>query len=299
MKKYIGIDLGGTHVRVGVIDEKGNVLESVKSVSYGKEGRKKVVDNIISIIKTLDYKKCVAIGMCVPGPVDAKKNVMMMSTNIKGLKGYDIAKDIKKATGLDTYLDNDANIAALAEACVGAGTGKDVVYYVTQSTGIGGGLVINENVVSGKNGYAGEIANIIIDRNGEKINHLNAGAVENEASGTAMARKAKAIYKKEITAREVFALAKQGDPKAKKIVSDMAYDMAQLLSTIGHVVDPDCFVLGGGCTSASSVYFKDLKKHYKEMVHEPMKKTPILKAKLAEPGLIGAGMLARVRSKKK
>lgn len=294
MKNYIGIDLGGTNVRVAKINEEGEILSDLIRPSYGMEGPEKIVGNIVDMLKQFDLSDCISIGIGIPGPVDTVKNRITMATNIPGMEFYPVADIIEKETGLKVYLDNDANVAGLAEAVLGAGKGKRTVYFFTHSTGIGGALIHNGKLISGRNGYAGEIANIIVKDNGKKINHLNPGAVENEASGTAICRIGKEIIGEEIKdARDVFALARNNDERALKIVDQMAYDIAKMMSVISHVCDPDCYVIGGGVSKASDLYFDKLGTYLNSLVHVGMRDVPILKAVLKEPGVVGAAMLAR------
>lgn len=189
-------------------------------------------------------------------------------------------------------MDNDVKVAALGEAVLGGGKGYPIVYYVTISTGIGGALVIDQKVISGQNGHAGEIGNICIDRNREKYNILNIGAVENEASGTAITRKGREVFGDQITnAGDVFELARQGDEKALKIVDEMAYDLAVMFCAIGHIVDPHVFVVGGGVMKGKDVFFEKMEKYYRDMIHVGMQPVVFTQAVLEEPGIMGAAML--------
>ena len=165
MSTYIGIDLGGTNVRVSKVDEKGNILQTVKSNSYGDQGPEVVMPNLKNLIRQIDdYQLCEGIGMGVPGPVDTIRKVMTLSSNLPGFTEYPIAKELEDEFNMPVYVDNDANVAGLAEALVGAGKLQPIVYYVTISTGIGGALVVNGRVVSGKSGYAGEVGNLVVDK---------------------------------------------------------------------------------------------------------------------------------------
>ena len=185
--------------------------------------------------------------MGIPGPIDTKKGKIIVSTNLPKLIGFPIAESFGKHFGKPTFMDNDVKVAALGEAVLGGGKDYPIVYYVTISTGIGGALVIDQKVISGQNGHAGEIGNICIDRNREKYNILNVGAVENEASGTAITRKGREVFGDQIAhTGDVFDLARSGDEKALKIVDDMAYDLAMMFSAIGHIIDPHVFLLIGG-----------------------------------------------------
>jgi glucokinase len=293
MKTVIGIDLGGTNVRVAKVSLEGKILQEFKSPCYAQEGPDKVTSNIIELLgKIDDIKSCSGIGIGVAGPVDTVTKQLKMSTNLPGLAFYPICEKIEKAFGLPTYMDNDANVAGLAEALLGAGRGHKVVYFIIHGTGVGGALVVNGQVVSGKNGYAGEIGNIIVTREGEKINHRNIGAVENLASGAALIKIAKARINPNInTAYEIFKLAKAGDITALDIVDKMAFDFASACSAIGHVVDPSIFVVGGGVVQSHELYFPLVKKYYDQMVHDGMRGVQFIPAELDDPGILGAAML--------
>ena len=296
MKNYIGIDLGGTNIRVSKVSEQGQVIQEIKGVSYGLEGPEKVITNMVDMIKQIDdYQSCSGIGIGVPGPVDTINGVMKMSTNLPGFTDYPVGQEIYKRVGLPTYLDNDANVAGLAEALVGAGKNYPIVYYVTISTGIGGALIVNGKVVSGKNGYAGEIGNIIVKDTDQKYNQLNAGAVECEASGTAMTFKAKKIFGEDIKdAKDFFDKVIENDKQALLLRDQMAKDLARLFASIAHVVDPNVFVIGGGVMKSEELFMEQMKNYYLEMVHPGMGEVVFTKAMLDEPGIIGAAMLPRM-----
>lgn len=295
MNRYISIDLGGTNVRVAMVDELGNILQDIKRPSLAKEGPEVVKDNIIDMIKSIEgFERCLGIGIGVPGPVDTYNRVITMSTNLPGFTNYPFCKILEETFNMPTYMDNDANVAGLAEAVLGAGRALPIVYYITHSTGIGGALIVDGKVVSGRKGYAGEIGNIIVKDNGQKYNHLNCGAVENEASGTAICRIGKEVLGDDITsAKDVFDKASRGDEKAKRIINQMAKDIARAMASIAHVCDPHIFVIGGGCSNAHELYFDLIRDYYKTMVHEKMGDVPIVKAILKEPGVVGAAMLVK------
>lgn len=293
MKTYLGIDLGGTNVRVAKVNRDGKVLEEIKRPSLAQQGPEKVMQNMMEMIREIsDYSQCSGIGVGVPGPVDTREGKMLMATNLPGFENYPIAKNLSDEFHMPAYLDNDANVAGLAEALVGAGKGLPVVYYVTISTGIGGALIVDGKVVSGKNGHAGEIGNIIIDRNRKKYNHLNVGAIENEASGVSITRYGKEQLGEGIKhAGNVFDLAKQGNARAIQIVENMTLDLAMMFSVIAHVVDPWMFVIGGGMMQSSDAFLEQVKEKFRNFVHVGMRNTVFVEAKLEEPGIIGAAML--------
>lgn len=293
MKSYIGIDLGGTNVRVAKITESGEILSQVKGPSYGTEGPEKVLSNLKDLVHQIpDWQECKGMGVGVPGPVDTKNGTMVLSTNLPGFAGYPFAKELEKEFGMPAFLDNDANVAALAEALVGAGKGLNYVFYTTISTGIGGCLVVDGKTVSGKHGFGGEVANIIIDRNREQVNYLNVGAIENEASGTGLKRKYEEAKGEKIEHTGiVFERAEAGEEIAKKCVEEFQKDLGQYFATVCCVCDPDIFVIGGGMTKSADKWLDGVVEQYKAMSHKAVQDTPFVLAKLEEPGIIGAAML--------
>lgn len=293
MKKYIGIDLGGTNCRVAVVDENGNIGDMLITPSYADQSSDVIVNNIIHSVKQIaDYSKYPGIGIGVPGPVDQKNGWMTMASNIPALEKYPLISHLSNELGLPVFMDNDANVAGLAEAILGAGKDYDNVVYITHSTGIGGGIIYNKQIISGIKGYAGEVANIVIDPNLEKINHLNAGAIENHASGTALVKKAQLLIDKNITsAKELFDLYADKNPEACKIIDTMCYQMGLMLANIAHVLNPECFVFGGGVTKSCELYFDKMIDCYKSLVHPPMADTKFVLAGLKEPGIVGAALI--------
>lgn len=291
---YIGVDLGGTNVRAALVDDAGNIHHIIKRDSKALESADIIIENLIDCITSIpNYQSAIGIGLGVPGPVDVKAGCMVMATNIPALSLFPLKEVLEKRLTIPVFLDNDANVAGLAEALVGAGKDKDVIYYVTQSTGIGGALIVKGQIVSGRVGHAGEIGNLIIDPHCVSMNHLNDGAVENEASGTALVRKAQALIDPTInSAKDIFLLMETSEI-AKLIVETMAHDLAVMFSYIAHIVDPDAFVIGGGVSKSSQFYFELMKQIYASKVHKPLANTPFIKAQLDEPGLIGAAMLPK------
>lgn len=294
MKTFIGVDLGGTNVRAAKVDEQGQLLQVVKEATEIDKGVDHVIQKIISMIESIDgYQECEGIGMGVPGPVDTKNGKMMLASFLPGFEGYPLVKHFRDHFQMPVYMDNDVNVACMGEAMLGAGKNRDSVYYVTLSTGVGGALVIDKRVVSGAHGFAGEIGNVIIDRNREDISHLNVGAVENEASGTAITRKGKELFGDDRIhhAGDVFDLAREKNPQAISLCEAATYDLAQLFSIIAHICDPEVFVLGGGLMKGKDVFLDQLIEQFKTLVHEGMRAVEFKEAQLEEPGIVGAAML--------
>ncbi len=304
MKYYIGIDLGGTNVRTLLVDENGKSYSEVRDITERENGPDYVCSKIIRQIEGLDYSVCgglsnvTGIGIGVPGPVDTVNGVMIMATNLPGFENYPICEKLSNRFNLPVFIDNDANVAGLAEALLGAGKGKSICYYVTVSTGIGGALIVNGQLVSGGRGHAGEIGNIIVKNNGYKHGALNPGAVEAEASGTAITRKGKEILGEDKVAHagDVFRLADEGDVKAQGLADEVISEIAILLANIAHTVDPHCFILGGGVMKSKRYFYDQLVEQFNSKIHVGMRGyIPILETELEDCGAIGAAMLPMSR----
>ena len=297
MNYYVGIDLGGTNVRIAKVDDDGRIVQDVIAPSHGLEGPEKIEENILDLLKQFDLTDVKSIGLAIPGPVDGERNVITQATNIPGCEGYPFAANMQQVTGIPVFLDNDANAAGLAEAVLGAGRGYHEVYFLTHSTGIGGALVIDGKVISGHKGYAGEVANVIVDPDAKQYPvyaPLNRGGVESVASGTAIGLIGKELIgEKGDSARKVFLLAGEGNEVAEAIVDKMSKDFATCLAAISAICAPDCFVIGGGCSHSSAIYFSKGREYFRSMAHEGMRDVPILKAQLSEPGVLGAAMIGK------
>ena len=300
MRYFIGVDLGGTNVRSLLVDEKGTIIAEVKDVTESEKGPDYVTQKIIKQIESIDYtgiggfEHVDGIGIGVPGPVDTVNKYMVMATNLHDFAKYPICDKLEAYFSKPTFIDNDANVAGLAEAIVGAGRLKATVFYITISTGIGGAFIVDGKLVSGNRGHAGEIGNIIVKSNGEKINHLNAGAVENEASGTAIVRKARKIFGEEAIkhAGNVFELAANGDKDAIAIKEDFLDCITTMMANIAHTVDPHCFVIGGGVMKSKDYFINELNEMFNSKIHEGMRGyTPIYSVEIDDCGAIGAAML--------
>lgn len=300
MEYYIGIDLGGTNVRTLLVDENGKTYSEVKDSTNRENGPDFVFDKICSQINELDTTCCgglnniKGIGIGVPGPVDTKNGTMIMATNLPGFENYPICSKLSEKFNLPAFIDNDANVAGLAEALLGAGKKYASVYYVTVSTGIGGAFVVDGKLVSGGRGHAGEIGNIIVKENGYKHGGLNPGAAEGETSGTAIVRKGKDILGSDVVshAGNVFELANSGNQKAQEIVDECIEELASMFANIAHTVDPHCFVVGGGVMKAKSYFYDKLVEKFNSKIHVGMQGyIPLLDTELEDCGAIGAAML--------
>lgn len=293
MKYSIGIDVGGTNIRIGIVDENGNLYDVIKESTKAHD-IDSLKNQIIDLINKVDYKKynVVGIGIGVPGPVKQDGTVIYIP-NLNISTSFNLKEMIEKEVSLPVSVGNDANVAALAEASVGNGKGYDVVQYITLSTGIGGGLIYNKKMIVGKNGLAQEVGSMIIKNGGRSPSVFKAkGCIEGEASGTSLTLKAKEKGLDVSNAGDVFKLASLNNKIALELKEEFISNVAAFIGSIVAYMDPDIFVLGGGLMKSKEYFLDELIKKVDDFVFTSLKgNVKIVCAKYDQDcGIIGAAM---------
>lgn len=281
----LGIDLGGTQLRVAAIDKDGVIKKQIKCLTANHNGVDFVLANMISLCKALQAEFHVsAIGVAAPGPLDAAQGIIQSPPNLQGWDSIHLRSHLESAFNCPVAVENDANAAALGEAIYGAGQGIDSVFYITISTGIGGGFVYHGQLVGGANSCAGEIGNMIIDIDPGMSNPaLNVGALENLASGTALTQRAHMLG-----FTNASTLLKQPEERCR-FVNYLATGIANII----HTLDPHQIILGGGVTASADLYWDELLQAINKRVYPQLRnKTVFSLAKLGgNAGVIGAAAL--------
>ncbi len=295
MSTWIGVDLGGTNLRAAITDEKGQLLHVAKADTLSHLGPLAVLARVADAVKSLPgWESAKGLGMGIPGGVMRDGQTPVLATNLKDFDGFPVRDYLSRLLCKPVAVENDANMACLAEALLGAGQGLSTVVYVTVSTGIGGGICINGRLLKGLHGCAGEFGSMSCDPGRTALDGLPQGAIESEASGDSLVRKAEAaLHLTFAHAGEVYDLAAAGHMGAAAIMDQAAHDLAVTLANIACVLDPDVFILGGGCLKSADVLLPRLIAAYKAFAHPVFRDIPIRKAALEEPGLTGAAMYAR------
>lgn len=291
MKKYIGVDVGGTNYRIGIVTEDGTIRRMEKYSS--KEGGGLTPESLANAIKAMMAEEVISgVGIGVPGVV-LEDGRITLTTNLSQFEGISLKTYLQEALQVPVCVENDGNVAGLAEAVAGHGKCYDSVYYVTVSTGIGGVSVQNGQIFHGKSGFAGEIGSMIVNLTGEPYRGLYPGMIEGIASGDAMKTRGEQELGRTLAdAGELFRLAGE-DAQAKKLVEQMAYSLAVLCSNLTYVLNPGTFILGGGCMKSKDLFYEDMMRYYREMVPYPEARADFHMAVLDEPGVLGAGLAAR------
>ena len=311
MKKYIfGVDLGGTTVKMGLFLSSGELLHTWEIPTRTEKGGKYILGDIAdSVIETLREREISkddveGIGIGVPGPVGADGTVFKC-VNL-GWDVFNVADRLQELTGLKVKAGNDANVAALGEIWQGGSKGCHCIVMITLGTGIGGGIILNGEILSGTNGAAGEVGHIPVwDDETEMCGCGKRGCLEQYGSATGIVRVAKRYLKAhdepsilrqydDFTAKEVCDAAKENDAIAIEILDLVGKTLGKALACISCVVNTEAFVIGGGVSRAGSVLLDPIEKYFKEYAFHAARDTEFKLATLGNNAGIygGAKMIA-------
>jgi glucokinase len=292
---FIGVDIGGTKMRAGLVEDDGTLLSAKTAPSCMDQGGDVVFQKLSDLICGLEgYKKAKGIGIGVPGILDPKTSRITLGANVHALIDYPLKEKLEQQFDLPVFIENDANVAGLAESYAGAGKGYDSMCYMTISTGVGGVSIVHGKVLKGSHGYAGEMGNLITNPGAVSENVMNDGALENEISGTALSKKARYLFQNsKYDAAAFFEKVKEGDEKAQALLEHFVDQLSSAMSMISMIIDPAIFVFGGGVMKSGDLFLSSLEKAYQQKVYPGQKDTKITLASLEEPGLIGAAMICK------
>ena len=312
---YIGIDVGGTGLKAGVVDEHGNILAKQSCPTGQERGHEAVIHDMAQLaLKTLeasghDLSEVHSIGVGIPGIQDPRTGRIPFCPN---LSWHDVplVELMQKEIDKPVFVNNDATVAALAESVAGVCKGTKNSVLVTLGTGVGGGVIIDGKVFMGPHGVASEIGHTIIIVGGEPCTCGNAGCWERYASATAIIREGRkfaaahpesALYKKvegkleKIEARTVIDLAKENDPDCVKLFDDYCMHLAVGIVNLINFYDPEVIALGGGVSHAGNFLLDKVRALLPKLIF--YKAMPYAKIELAQlgndAGIIGAAMLGK------
>lgn len=296
MKYYIGIDIGGTNLRAAILDEKCNLVDKFKILNEVEKGPEYNLDKLIlGIKKTWADKEIISVGVGCPGPLDIRSGTILVTPNLRTWEYFKLKEYLENKFDLPVFVNNDANVAGYSEAMVGAGKGAESVYYMTLSTGIGGGFIYKGEIVSGFNSIAAEIGNMIINEDTYKHSNMNYGGLEGQCSGVNIARISSEIIGGELTTKDVFEGAEKGNMELQKMLSEWVINVSKAIANIIVTVDPEVIVLGGSVIINNPSYLNKIKEETQKRVFDGIK----INIKLAEigddTGLIGAGLLGKLK----
>lgn len=316
MKLYIGVDLGGTNIGAGIVDEEGNILIKDEVPTGASRPFEEVIEDMAVLIKDVieqggyTISDIESIGIGSPGSIDKEQGKVVFANNL-GWKHAPVCKELQKHIDLPVYLENDANVAGLAEAISGACKGVQNSVTITLGTGVGSGIIIEGKPYSGSHGVGAELGHIIVQVGGVQCGCGNKGCLEQYASATALIREGKRVAKSnpdsligksvggdldKITAKVVIDAAKAGDEAALEVFDNYIYYLAMGIVTIVNAFDPSVIAIGGGVSRAGDFLLDAVKKKVDE--HIFYKDIPYADIRLSQlgndAGIIGAAMLGRL-----
>ena len=291
MALTIGVDIGGTKIAAGVVDEDGGVLASARCPTPDSVAA--VETAVLELVAQLrDDHDVAAIGIGAAALVDLSRSRVSMAANI-GWQDEPLGERVASRTGLPVVVENDANAAAWAEHRFGAGRGWDHLTLVIIGTGVGGGSVVGGSLLRGAHGAAGEIGHVQVVPDGRVCGCGLCGCLEQYASGPALVRAAR---RDDGAGADVAAAARDGDPLATAAFEEVGDHLGRALAQLSAVLDPGCFVLGGGVAEAGDLIVDPTKRAYLRSLVARRHRVPaeIRCAELGNAaGLIGAADLAR------
>ena len=311
---YVGLDVGGTTMKAGVVDDDGTPRAAAVSLptepARGQEfGLAQMCETIRLAIAAagLTLDDIAAIGVATPGLMDIPAGIILDPMNLKPWKNVPVKAHVARAFGKPTAFQNDANAAALGEFWAGAGRDAASMVLFTLGTGVGGGIVINGKVVEGRHSHGGELGHMKIEMTNPRLCGCGRyGCLEAYAGATAIVKRAREALAEdrggsslhvigELTARDVFAASASGDALATRLVEETAYYLAIGAMNAMHILDPDLVVFGGGMIAAGDGFLERIRHHVRELAFAVLAaNTEIRYARLGgDAGFIGAAACGR------
>lgn len=316
-KKYsVGVDLGGTLIKVGLVDSKGKIVKKVSLDSCVSKGPEAVIEQIVKGIKSVTNKKndkILGIGIGSPGTVKFKKGTVENPPNFPNWGKVHLCKAIKEKFDCDVYVENDANAAAIGELMYGAGKKLENFIMITLGTGVGGGIIINKKIYRGQTGGAGEIGHVTIDYEGPQCKCGSFGCIESYIGNNYLIDRVKKQLEDRrdsllikltnndlnlLTPQLIHQAAEDGDDFAKSIIVDCGLKLGYVLASIVNVLDISTIIIGGGVAGFGQILFDTVTYSIKERVIEPSKEWIVVKpAKFKNnAGIKGASALVFYKS---
>src|ERR1700757_496465 len=311
-RTFLGVDIGGTKVAVGVVDSAGKILAQQRkpmtakgTPEAGLEAVTAAIDSILSSSKSVE-----GIGICAPGPLDPKTGVVLNPPNLPCWRDFPLAQKVSGKYSVPVKIDNDANAAALAETRWGAARGYRYVFYATVGTGIGTGIIFDNSIYHGHTGSAGEGGHVSIDYRGPRCACGKRGCIEVLAAGPAIATRARTRLEElpsrhsavrdlakgntvSVTSELVGKAYAAGDALAQEVLLETAHLLTVWLGDIVDLLDPDVLVMGGGVAAMLQPFFEEIKRELPNWCVNPRaSEIPLLLAHYrADAGIAGGAAL--------
>ncbi|KGM97586.1 ROK family protein [Clostridium botulinum] len=295
--KYLGIDIGGTEIKYGIVDDNGNIERSYSKETAAFKGADNLINNIEDIIQNIiKIEKINGIGISTAGQVNRNNGEIIFATNtIPGWTGVKLKKIIEDRFKIQCYVDNDVNCACLGYMWKSMKEDYKDFIFLTLGTGIGGAIVINGQLYTGSHFIAGEFGHMTICKAGEECTCGSKGCFERYASTSALIRRAKKQLKLpegfKISGKYIFDKAKNNEKEYINVINEWSYDVAIGIKNIVHMFNPSLIVIGGGVSAQGDYLIKFIQKHMNKIIMPSFLKGLVIKT---SPSGNKAGMLGAI-----
>ncbi|QKG83217.1 ROK family glucokinase [Kroppenstedtia pulmonis] len=314
---FIGIDLGGTSMKLGMVDEQGQLIGKTEEPTSRFVSPEVGLDRMVGSVKLMvdqtgiSWDNILGLGIGLPGFLDIPRGRIVKLTNIPW-ENVPIQRYLEDRLQVPVSIDNDANAAALGEAWSGAGVGIRDMICITLGTGVGGGIIANGGLIHGVSGMAGEVGHIQVEKDGDLCSCGQRGCVETLSSATGMLRLVreavnmgkqtrlqKSVEQGSLQVQEIFEEAKRGDPVAKGVIGTAIDGLGRLMAILSVVNNPEAFIIGGGISKAGPFLFEPLQRSYGlYALSQASAGVRIIPAQLGnDAGIIGAAGLQAKQAK--
>lgn len=303
MRNIACFDIGGTTIKYAVVNEASEVLFKDNFPTPKSNCSENIPNQIVQKLNSLNKQfKINRVGISSAGIIDSENGVVVRADNFQGFSGTPICDIIKSSTGLDTFIENDVNAAALGELWLGSAKGCKDFICIALGTGIGGAIVLNGSLVRGIGGGAGEIGHTIVNENGEACPCGSSGCFERYASTSALVRmyKTKAqhmgIEIENINGEEIMMRVNEGEDLASTVFESFMDHLVTGIVNVTHLLDPGLIVIGGGISAQGEEFFKKLNDKFAErVIKDYAKHTKIVQAKLQNDAAIYGACYSALR----
>jgi len=296
MQAFLGIDWGGTYIKTGVVNNQGKILKKALYSSQALRKKKVFLNELESILRKFSSFNIKGIGIGAPGIINTSNGQIYYLPNVSGWRGYPLQDVLREKLKLPVFVDNDANVFALAEARCGAGKGKSRAIFLTLGTGLGGAIIFNGKILKGAMS-ALELGHVPIALKGLKCSCGGRGCIETYVGNKYLLSKYRKIKKSKIDIKEVKEIFKKGlagEKEALMVWKDFSYALGKFLSGMVNIFNPEVIIFGGGVSGAFKLFKPYIWETIKNNTMWPqMKGLSLVKAKVNNAGIVGAALLAK------
>jgi len=306
-KVVIGVDLGGTNMRTALLSPDGLILDRNKVSTHAAEGWKQVVARLVESI--VRYQQIAigkgltvaAVGVGAPGVIQMDSGIVVKSPNFPDWNNLPLKKELEKALNMPVFIENDANAAALGEQWLGAGRDINSMILLTLGTGVGGGIVLNNQIWQGADGMAGEIGHMTLIPDGRLCGCGNTGCLEMYASARGIVQSYREAVNSsgiamvtELSSEQIYQAARNGDTVALKVMKDMGRMLGIGIASLINIFNPQMIVLGGGVKEAWQLFINATQEEVMRRAFKvPAERTKIVPSLLGDDaGMVGAAAIA-------